>query len=96
MQTAEIIKQFKYSTLQIMATDLANQIDDHDNFFVGYVKPDPRDIIRHTNLVLAFGNVIKICCGEGGLPINDPIHKGQLERIVDKYFSEIKNDLRKY
>ena len=96
MESTDIIKQFKYSTLQTMAKDLADQIDDHDSFFGGDVKPDPRDIIRHTNLVLAFGNVIKIYCGEGGLPINDPIHGGQLERIVDKYFSEIKNDLRKY
>lgn len=31
MQAADIIKQFKYSTLQIMAKDLTDQIDDRDS-----------------------------------------------------------------
>jgi hypothetical protein len=96
MQAAEIIKQFKYSTLQIMAKDLSDQIDDRDSFFTGDAKPDPREIIMHANLVLAFGHVIKICCGEGGLPIDDPIHGGQLERLVDKYHPEIKSELRRW
>lgn len=96
MQAAEIIKQFKYSTLRTMAKDLADQIDDRDSFFAGDAKPDPREIIMHANLVLAFGHVIKICCGEGGLPIDDPIHDGQLERLVDKYHPEIKSELRRW
>ncbi len=96
MQAAEIIKQFKYSTLRTMAKDLADQIDDRDTFFAGDAKPDPREIIMHANLVLAFGHVIKICCGEGGGAIDDPIHGGQLERLVDKYHPEIKSELRRW
>jgi hypothetical protein len=38
--------------------------------------------------------VIKIYCGEGGIPIYG-LHHGQFERLVDKYHPEIKEGLRK-
>ena len=77
-----------------MVKDLADQIDDHDRFYIGTRLPDPEDIIRHAKLVIAFGLVIKIYCGEGGIPIYG-LHQGQFERLVDKYLPEIKEDLRK-
>ena len=82
-----------------MAKDLADQIDDCDSFFEEFYytqlgQPDPEDIIRHAKLVIAFGLVIKIYCGEGGIPIYG-LHQGQFERLVDKYLPEIKEDLRK-
>lgn len=94
METTYFIKHLHYSTLEIMAKDLADQIDDHDDFFTGDRKPDPEDIIRLANLVIAFGQVIGIYCGEGGIPIYGLYH-GQFERLVDKYLPEIKEDLRK-
>lgn len=94
METQEFIKHFHYGTLEIMAKDIADQIDDHDSFYTGNRKPDPDDIIRHAKLILVFGNVIKIYCGEGGIPIYG-LHQGQFERLVDKYLPEIKEGLRK-
>jgi hypothetical protein len=94
MEVTDILKQVKYGTLEIMAKDLADQIDDHDGFYIGTRKPDPEDIIRHAKLVIAFGHVIKIYCGEGGIPIYG-LHHGQFERLVDKYHPEIKEGLRK-
>ncbi len=88
------IRYLKYGTLEIMAKDLANQIDDHDSFFIGERKPDPEDIITLSNLVLAFREVITVYCGEGGIPIYG-LHSGQFERLVDKYLPEIKETLRK-
>ena len=94
METVEFIKHLHYGTLEIVAKDLADQIDDHDSFYKGNRKPDPDDIIRHAKLVIAFGHVIKIYCGEGGIPIYG-LHQGQFERLVDKYLPEIKECLRK-
>ena len=93
METQEFIKRLHYGTLEIVAKDLADQIDDHDGFYTGIRKPDPDDIIRHAKLVIAFGHVIKIYCGEGGMPIYGP-RQGQFERLVDKYLPEIKECLR--
>lgn len=90
MEATELIKHFKYGTLEIMAKDLADQIEDHDGFFTGDKTPDAQDIIRHAKTVIAFGQVIKIYCGEGGVPIC-----GVFERLIDKYHPEIKDDLRK-
>lgn len=96
METTYFIKHLHYCTLEIMAKDLADQIDDHDDFFTGDRKPDPEDIIRLANLVIAFGEVIKIYCGEGGMPIYGlGLHQSQFERLVDKYLPEIKEGLRK-
>ena len=94
METTYFIKHFHYGTLEIMTKDLADQIDDHDRFYIGARLPEPEDIIRHVKLVIAFGLVIKIYCGEGGIPIYG-LHQGQFERLVDKYLPEIKEDLRK-
>ena len=94
METVEFIKHFHYGTLEIMAKDIADQIDDHDGFYIGARKPDPEDIIRHAKLVIAFGHVIKIFCGEGGVPITD-LSCERFERLVDKYLPEIKEGLRK-
>ena len=94
MEATELIKHFKYGTLEIMAKDLADQIEDHDKFFTGDQKPDAQDIIRHARTIIAFGQVIKIYCGEGGIPICD-LYDGLFERLVDKYHPEIKDDLRK-
>ena len=98
METISFIKNLKYETLRIITQDLAEQIEDHDNFFVGSRKPDEYDIITHTKTVIAFGEVIKIYCGEGGIPLTDKIHKTKrgltFEKLVDKYFPEIKQKLR--
>lgn len=94
MDTQEFIKHFKYGTLETMAKDIADQIDDYDSFYTGDRKPDPEDIIRHAKLVIAFGNVIKIYCGEGGVPITD-LSCERFVRLVDKYLPEIKEGLRK-
>ena len=104
MEATELIKHFKYGTLEIMAKDLADQIEEHDKFFTGDQTPDAQDIIRHARTVIAFGQVIKIYCGEGGIPICDLYfadaksakhYDGLFERLVDKYHPEIKDDLRK-
>lgn len=94
MEVTDILKQVKYGTLEIMAKDLADQIDDHDGFYIGTRLPDPSDIVMHAKLVISFGQVIKIYCGEGGIPIYG-LHQGQFERLVDKYHPEIKEGLRK-
>lgn len=94
MGTEDFIKHFKYGTLEIMANDIADQIDDHDGFFTGDQKPDPQDIIRHARLIITFGHLIKILCGEGGVPITD-LSCERFERLVDKYLPEIKEGLRK-
>ena len=99
METIAFIKNLHYGTLKVIAQDLAEQIEDHDNFFVGSRKPDEYDIISHAQTVIAFGEVIKIYCGEGGIPLVDKIHKTKngltFENLVDKYFPEIKEGLRK-
>ena len=93
MDAIEFIKNLHYGTLETMAKDLADQIDDHDGFFTGDRNPDPEDIVRLAKLVIAFGQVISIYCGEGGIPIYG-LHHGQFERLVDKYLPEIKEGLR--
>ena len=98
METTEFIKTLHYGTLRLMAQDLADQIEDHDSFFVGSRKADQQDIASHKRMVAAFGEVIKIYCGEGGIPLTDRIHKAKngltFENLVDKYLPEIKEMLR--
>jgi hypothetical protein len=98
METTTFIKTLHYGTLRIVAIDLAEQIEDHDTFFVGSRKPDQQDIESHKHIVTAFGEVIKIYCGEGGIPLTDKIHQTKkgltFENLVDKYLPEIKDTLR--
>jgi|LauGreDrversion4_2_1035121.scaffolds.fasta_scaffold14497_16 hypothetical protein len=93
METTELIKQFKYGTLETMAKDLAEQIEDWDSFFEELGQPDDQDLIRHARLVHAFAEVVKIYCGEGGCPVTDISCEG-IERLVDRHCPEIKKDLR--
>jgi hypothetical protein len=92
METTELIKHFKYGTLETMAKDLADQIEDCDSFFEDS-QPDEEDLIRHSRLVKAFAEVVKIYCGEGGCPIAD-ISCAGIERLVDRHCPEIKDGLR--
>ena len=98
METTTFIKTLHYGTLRIVAIDLAEQIEDHDTFFVGSRKPDQQDIESHKLMVTAFREVIKIYCGEGGIPLIDKIHQTKkgltFENLVDKYLPEIKENLR--
>lgn len=94
METTEFIKTLHYGTLRLMAQDMADQIDDHDGFFAEDRTPDPGDIATHAGLVMAFGQVISIYCGEGGIPIYG-LHSDQFVRLVNKYLPEIKEGLRK-
>ena len=92
METTELIKHFKYGTLETMAKDLAEQIEDSDSFFEER-KPDEEDLIRRSRLIQAFAEVVKIYCGEGGCPITDISCEG-IERLVDRHCPEIKESLR--
>lgn len=99
MDATDLIKRLKYGTLRTAATDLASQIEDHDNFYDDVAnKPDYRDLARHAQNIIAFGLIVKVYCGEGGIPLNDPIHKAQngttFEQIVDKHLPEIKENLK--
>ena len=99
METTDLIKHFKYGTLETMAKDLAAQIEDCDSFFEEFCytqlsQPDEQDLIRHSRLVQAFAEVVKIYCGEGGCPISDISCEG-IERLVDRHCPEIKDGLRK-
>lgn len=93
METTELIKHFKYGTLETMAKDLAEQIEDCDSFFEES-QPDEQDLIRRSRLIQAFAEVVKIYCGEGGCPISDISCEG-IERLVDRHCPDIKKDLRK-
>lgn len=93
METTDLIKHFKYGTLELMAKDLAAQIEDCDSFFEES-QPDEDELIRHSRLVKAFAEVVKIYCGEGGCPISDISCEG-IERLVDRHCPEIKEGLRK-
>lgn len=99
MDATDLIKTLKYGTLRTAATDLASQIEDYDSFYDDAAnKPDARDLARQAQNIIAFGLIAKVCFGEGGMPLNDPIHKAQngttFEQIVDKHLPEIKECLK--
>ena len=93
METTELIKHFNYCTLETMAKDLAEQIEDLDSFFEES-QPDEQYLIMRSRLIQAFAEVVKIYCGEGGCPISDISCEG-IERLVDRHCPEIKDGLRK-
>jgi hypothetical protein len=90
MEIQDLLNNVYYGTLRQITEDLVKQIEDHDYFFKGKNKPDEDDIKQKEKILNLVEQVIRIYCGEGGIPLEN----SNFELFVLKYFPDMVKDLR--